>query len=270
MNFQLKVKKRRLLLGGGLIAIILVLFSYLTVRHNRGQAEMTAAYANSAVYQRESIIDRARFVTQRDGRANIVVLGSSVTYGLGSTETQPVWGELLQDHLNSINEIEVNVNNFGYSGYSTADLIRNNKIEPVIAAQPDIIFFELCLINNNRYPQNTIIQTQSDIQYILETFANELPQTMVILTTANPTIYNDVILADGEITYHQYNEIIAQYVREQNWPLIDIYQLMSERLEQAHVPVEDILVDHVHPNGDGYQMWFEILQERLTLPVSGL
>lgn len=265
-----RIKKRYILIGSSIIGSMLLFFSYLSVSNSRQQAEMTAAYANSAVYQRESIIDRARFVTQRDGQADIVVLGSSVTLGLGSTEAKPVWGELLENHLNSINDINVNVHNHGHSGYSTADLIQNDKIEPVINAQPDIIFFELSLINNNRYPQNTIVQTKADLQWILETFAKELPQTMVILTTANPTIFNDVILADGKVTYHQYNEIIAQYVHEQNWPLIDVYQLMSERMQEAQIPVEDILDDHVHPNGDGYQMWFEVMVDKLSLPVSGL
>lgn len=270
MNFQSGVKKRYLLLCSGLVVLSLVLFAYNSVKNQRKQAEMTAAYTHSAEYQRESVIDRARFVTQRDGHADIVVLGSSVTLGLGATEAKPVWGKLLEEYLNSINNIEVEVHNHGYSGYSTADLIQHNKIRPVIAAEPDIIFFELCLINNNRYPQNTLVQTQADLQWILETFAKELPQTMVILTTANPTVFNDVILADGRLTYNQYNEIISQYVHEQNWPLIDIYQLMTERLTQAQLPVEDVLNDQVHPNGDGYQMWFDVLEERLSAPVSGL
>ncbi|MBM6615942.1 SGNH/GDSL hydrolase family protein [Desemzia sp. RIT804] len=238
--------------------------------NNQKQAEMTVNYVNSNIYQRESILDRARFVTQRDGEMDIVVLGSSVTKGLGATESQPVWGELLEQYLNAHNEIAVNVQNHGHSGYSTSDLIKNNKIVPVIEEEPDLIIFELCLINNNRYPQNTLVQTKADIQWIMEAFARELPGTLVVFTTANPTIYNDVLLADGKITYDQYNKEIATFITEQNWPLIDVYQLMMMELDQHNRVVVETLEDHVHPNGNGYQLWFDVMVEKLNVPVSGL
>lgn len=265
-----KSRKKWYMVGVVILVLGFVVSIYILSRNDRKQAAMTANYVNSDAYQRESILDRARFVSQRDGIMNVVVLGSSVTKGLGATETQPVWGRLLEQHLSAYNEINVKVQNHGYSGYSTSDLIQNNKIVPVIEEEPDMIIFELCLINNNRYPQNTLVQTKADIQWIMEAFTRELPDTLVIFTTANPTIYNDVLLADGKITYDQYNKEIATFITEQNWPLIDIYQLMQTELEEEHVAVEAILDDHVHPNGDGYQLWFDVMVEKLSVPVSGL
>lgn len=265
-----KNKKKWIILGAGVLVLILSVNVYAIAKTHRQQEEMTVTYVNSDVYQRESMLDRAKFVTQRDGKMEIVVLGSSVTKGTGSTESQPVWGKLLEHYLNARNEINVSVQNHGYSGYSTSDLITNNKIFPVIEADPDMIIFELCLINNNRSPQNTVVQTKADIQWIMEEFARRLPNTLVIFTTANPTIFNNEILADGKITYDQYNQEIAAFITEQNWPLIDIYQLMMAEMEQNHIAVEDMLFDHVHPNGNGYQLWFDVLAEKLNVPVSGL
>src|SRR5699024_9522963 len=116
------------------------------------------------------------------------------------------------------------------------------------------IIFELCLINNNRYPQNSIEQTKADISSIMQTFQDKLPNTLVLLQSANPTIYNDVILADGKVTYDQYNKEVTRFVRANDWNYIDIYELMSERIEQNDAKVERLLNDHVHPNGDGYRL----------------
>ena len=267
---QAKWRIKMVLLSIGSVLLISGIFLFNEMQNNQKQAQLTADYMTSDVYQRESIRDRAEFVTQRDGKMDIVVLGSSVTKGLGATESQPVWGELLERYLNAHNNIQVSVQNYGYSGYSTSDLIKENKIKPVLEAEPDLIIFELCLINNNRYPQNPLVQTTADVKWIMETFARELPDTMVIFTTANPTIFNDVLLADGKLTYDQYNKSVSAFVEEQNWPLIDIYELMMEELNKQHKPVEEILVDHVHPNGDGYQLWFDVMQEKLFVPVSGL
>ena len=267
---QMKWRLKMFFLSIGLVLAISGIFLFIEMRNNQKQAQLTTEYMNSDVYQRESIRDRAEFVTQRDGEMDIIVLGSSVTKGLGATESQPVWGELMERHLNAHNNIQVSVQNYGYSGYSTSDLIEKNTIRPVVEAEPDLIIFELCLINNNRYPQNSLVQTTSDIQWIMETFARDLPDTLVIFTTANPTIFNDVLLADGKLTYDQYNKAVSAFIQEQNWPLIDIYELMMEELNKQYRPVEEILTDHVHPNGDGYQMWFDVMQEKLFVPVSGL
>lgn len=267
---KIKWRVKMILLSVGSVLFISGIFLFVEMRNNQKQARLTTEYMTSDVYQRESIRDRAEFVTQRDGEMDIVVLGSSVTKGLGATESQPVWGELLERHLNAHNNIQVSVHNYGYSGYSTSDLIEKNKIWPVVEAEPDLIIFELCLINNNRYPQNPLVQTTADIQWIMETFTRELPDTVVIFTTANPTIFNDVLLADGKLTYDQYNKAVSAFIEEQNWPLIDIYELMMQELNNQHKSVEEILTDHVHPNGDGYQLWYDVMQEKLFVPVSGL
>ena len=255
-----------------LIILLISLFvSFFNGIHkNRTLAKMNEDYKLSDTYQQESLIERTRFVTKRDGEVTIVVLGSSVTFGKGATEAQPVWGNLLEADLNGIDGIKVEVINHGYSGYSTADLISKHKIEAVIKDNPDIIIFELCLINNNRYPQNDMEQTKADIQWIMDRFSEELPDTLVILQTANPTLYNDVFLKEGKVTYNQYNNEIAAFVKAQHWPFIDTYHLMLSKMKEQQLPLDYFLADDVHPNGDGYHMWFELLKERLEVPIKTL
>lgn len=251
-----------------LVAIFIIFFS--ATQKNKTLAKVTENYQLSDTYMQESLLDRSKFVTERDGEVTIVVLGSSVTFGKGATETQPVWGKLLENNLNDRENIEARVINHGYNGYSTADLISREKIDAVVKDKPDIILFELCLINNNRYPQNNVEQTKLDIQWIMDRFNEELPDTLVILQTANPTLFNDVFLEDGKVTYEQYNNEIAEYVKAQQWPFIDTYHLMQAKMEAKSLAIEEILNDNVHPNGDGYSLWFELLKERLDVPVKEL
>lgn len=267
MKLNRSSKRKGLKVGMVVMFVSLFIVFFSVSQENKTLAQMTKNYQLSDTYKQESLLDRARFVTERDGEATIVVLGSSVTFGKGATEEQPVWGSLLEASLNEMDGIKARVVNHGYNGYSTADLISKNKVEAVIKDKPDIILFELCLINNNRHPQDDISQTKADIQWIMDTFSEQLPDTLVILQTANPTIYNNVFLEQGKVTYEQYNVEIAEYVKEQQWPFIDTYHLLLAKMDDQNIFPADVLSDHVHPNGEGYHMWFELLSDRLDMPV---
>ena len=267
MEQKSKSKRKKFKVALVIFFIILLILVFNSIYENRTLAQMNETYKLSDTFKQESLVERARFVTKRDDEVTIAVLGSSVTFGKGATEDQPVWGDLLEADLNKIDGINANVINHGYSGYSTADLISRKKIEAVIKDNPDIIIFELCLINNNRYPQNDVNQTKLDIQRIMDRFSGELPDTLVIVQTANPTIYNDVFLEDSKVTYDEYNNEISEFITTQQWPFIDIYHLMQTKMEVQNLAIEEILDDNVHPNGKGYQMWFELLKERLEVPV---
>ncbi len=264
------MKQNNFKIGMVMILVVVLIFFFNFTKENRTLAQMNETYKLSDTFKHESLVERSKFVTERDGEVTIVVLGSSVTYGKGATEAQPVWGNLLETSLDEIVGINAKVINHGYSGYSTANLISRDKIGSVIEDDPDIIIFELCLINNNRYPQSDIDQTKADIQWIMDTFNEELADTLVIVQTANPTIYNDVFLEGSQVTYDEYNNAIARYVKEQQWPFIDIYQLMQTKMEERHLLIGDVLADDVHPNGEGYKLWFELLKKRLDVPVKEL
>lgn len=270
MNRKRQLKSTGFIIGSASVFVCFFVLFFSVSQKNKTFAQMNKDYQSSDTYQEESLLDRARFVTKRDGEATIVVLGSSVTFGKGATLEQPVWGELLENELNQTDGVKATVINRGYSGYSTADLISKNKIEAVIQDKPDIILFELCLINNNRYPQNDIGQTKADIQLIMNTFKEQLPDTLIILQTANPTHYDQVVLEQGKVTYDQYNDEIAEYVRTNQWPFIDTYHLMLDSMKEQRLTMKDVLSDYVHPNGDGYYVWFDLLRDRLAVPVKML
>lgn len=271
MKEKLKLAKTNYLIAVFLILVSLsILYWFLTKQQEAESQELTEEYMELTTKDSESILDRAKFITKRDGQVDIAVLGSSVTRGKGATAEQPVWGTRVEQRLNQYEEINAKVWNRGYNGYSTTDLLVQEKITETIESKPDIVIFELCLINNNRFPQNDLSLTKEELIGIMNRFQENLPNTLVILTTANPTIYNDIYLDNGTLTYDQYNDEVSAFVQKQGWNFIDIYSLMSRKIATSNHSLEYYLDDAVHPNGEGYNLWYTLLDERLSKPLSDL
>ncbi|API88810.1 hypothetical protein BKP56_05695 [Marinilactibacillus sp. 15R] len=271
MKEKLKLAKTNYLIAVFLILVSLsILYWFLTKQQEAESQELTEEYMELTTKDSESILDRAKFITKRDGQVDIAVLGSSVTRGKGATAEQPVWGTRVEQRLNQYEEINAKVWNRGYNGYSTTDLLVQEKITETIESKPDIVIFELCLINNNRFPQNDLSLTKEELIGIMNRFQENLPNTLVILTTANPTIYNDIYLDNGTLTYDQYNDEVSAFVQKQGWNFIDIYSLMSRKIANSNHSLEYYLDDAVHPNGEGYNLWYTLLDERLSKPLSDL
>lgn len=221
---------------------------------------------NAEIEENESLLDRMAFITERDGEVNISVLGSSVTLGEGTAEGEPAWADLLQNDLNERDGIEAEIKNDGYSGYTTTDLIENGIIDEVVSNGPDIIFFELCLINNSGL-QVSLEQTTEDIAQIVNRFNEELPETLVILQTANPISDNHSTFLQSSLSYDEYNTEIAAFLEENGLYYIDTYRLMLLEMAQQSIAVDDTLDDPIHPNVEGYQIWFDVLVEQLDVPL---
>lgn len=225
---------------------------------------------NAEIEENESLLDRMAFITERDGEVNISVLGSSVTLGEGTAEGtaegEPAWADLLQNDLNDRDGIEAEIKNDGYSGYTTTDLIENGIIDEVVSNGPDIIFFELCLINNSGL-QVSLEQTTEDIAQIVNRFNEELPETLVILQTANPISDSDSTFLQSSLSYDEYNTEIIAFLEENDLHYIDTYHLMLQEMEQRTIAVDDTLDDPIHPNVEGYRIWFDVLVEQLDVPL---
>lgn len=124
MRKKLRLTKINYLVIFFLILISLSTVYWFVVKHQEAVSqELTEEYMELTTRDSETILDRAKFITNRDGQVDIAVLGSSVTRGKGATNKQPVWGERLEQRLNRDEEIKAKVWNKGYNGYSTTDLL---------------------------------------------------------------------------------------------------------------------------------------------------
>lgn len=208
-----------------------------------------------------SILNRVRYLNAKNGEVKISLLGSSVTAGTGATNAS--WSTLLERHLNNIDDLNVKIYNNGYGGYTTTDLINDKKIDSLIQSEPDVILFEVCLLNNNGEAQVPLKQTKEDVEYIVETFKKELPESLIVLQTANPFAEFDAVMPKTGLSYDQYNNEMKEFIEENGWNFIDTYSLMKDEIQNQGLNYSDVLYDQVHPNDTGYKLWFDAIKPKL-------
>ncbi|MCZ8521830.1 MULTISPECIES: SGNH/GDSL hydrolase family protein [Paenibacillus] len=186
-------------------------------------------------------------------------LGSSVTAGAGSSGPDKTWSYLVYDRLTKdVGAGKFSYENTGFGGYSTNGIVKENKVSVVAKQNLDMIFFETCLIND--YGTNVPIdQTKSNLQAIVKQMQTEMPNTRLVLTSANPikkTYPNKVGL-----TYEDYVNQAGDYIVQNGWTYFDIYHPFLEEMKKSNLTINDLLVDDAHPNDKGYAIWGNILNE---------
>ncbi len=210
----------------------------------------------------DSLIAWMKYLSLEKDTISISMLGSSVTAGAGTSSEEKKWTNSLVKYINSQDDISnVKQLNNGYGGYTTSGLIKENKIKELIKEKPDLVLFEMCLINN--HAQNvTIKETKDDIKSITEEIKKSLPDTLIIFQTANAIENNNQ--NDLGLTYEDYNTTISEYILNQNWTLFDTFKDYSDIVNNDNLVYKDYLSDEVHPNDNGYKIWFNILKDHVN------
>ncbi|OOZ97602.1 hypothetical protein BHL51_18660 [Bacillus cereus] len=209
-----------------------------------------------------SLIDWMKFKNQDRNELTIGALGSSVTLGSGASNKENNWLGMLTEYINSqVTPLSVHSVNKGFGGYTTSQLISEGKIEELIKTNPDIVLFELCLINN--FSQGiTIDQTTIDIDTIVQKIKTESPNTLVILQNANEINRSEKNKLG--LTYKDYNTSIKKFVEQKDYNFYDIYNGYVKKIDEKNKNITEFLSDKIHPNDEGYKIWFEILKDDVS------
>ncbi|MFS0776261.1 SGNH/GDSL hydrolase family protein [Neobacillus sp. 3P2-tot-E-2] len=213
----------------------------------------------------KSVVDWLKYESTQKETLTLSVLGSSVTAGDGSStkDRSHSWAKMLSNYLSSIDGINrVSLVNNGYSGYSTSRLLKDNKLDEVIKSKPDIVIFELCLINNHSQSVS-LDQTYQDIDTIISKLKESLPDSLIVLQTAN-SIENDKPNYGLRLTYDDYNESVKSYVQSKGWNFISTYEEFKGVVTEKNLNYKDILSDGIHPNDQGYEIWFNNLKNDVS------
>jgi lysophospholipase L1-like esterase len=198
-------------------------------------------------------------------RKVVVLLGSSVTQGMGASKPEKSWAGLLNDHL-SEQDPDVIFLNLGVGGFTTQDIVKSSlKITANLNAEnltPDIIIFENCLIND--FLKLSTSDTKKNIQTAVLRLRNQFPKAQIYLTPPNDvTIYSNKVNAEGN-SYQDYVKEIGDYSTNQDWDYINFWEAFESEAAKRNVDLEDTLgQDGKHPNDTGYDIWFEALKEHI-------
>ncbi|MFB9760948.1 SGNH/GDSL hydrolase family protein [Ectobacillus funiculus] len=224
----------------------------------------------------KSMIDFLRYTSYKNGSAKIVALGDSVTYGVGASpegndHLNHSWVGLLQNYVGSnVKGIRnVKIVNKGFPGHTTSQLLKENRINEVIAEQPDIVIFEVCLLNNQR-KSVSLEQTNADIKTIVKEIHKQFPETLIVLQSPNPSTTRVKANKLG-LTYKDYLDSTKTYVTSKGWYYIDIHTAYEKAIHTKKLPLEQTLIaDGVHPNDIGYNIWFDILKNAFSEQLTRL
>lgn len=201
----------------------------------------------------QSILDFLRYQSLVKDEVVISLLGGDSLAG--------VEGSLLQNKLQSFDPTftSVTVHDHGFERYSTSDLVKEDKHLAVVNDQPDLVVFETSIIANQK-EEVYYDQTNEDIQTIVSELKSKLPNSRILIISANPTADDD----RGEnnpmgYTRQGYLDETKAFITEAKWEYFDVNAAMKTKLEEEHRSVEDILADDIHLNEEGYAMWSDIL-----------
>lgn len=225
------------------------------------QRQLLINSLNPESNQSQSMIDFLRYRSLTRGKAIIAVLGSNITVGVGE---QKSWQEVLKRKLKLENEdLEtLEIINHGYEGYTTTDLLTGEKLDVLIKAQPDIVFFENMMITNY-YRSLTLEQTVKDLEEIISTLHREIPDAKIIIMSP-PPIVNGNNLNNLGLSYEQYIKESEKLIRENNWSYINSLEEMTRKLKERNILLVDILSSgDFNLNNQGYFLWIEILDAHL-------
>jgi lysophospholipase L1-like esterase len=201
-----------------------------------------------------SYIDDLQYYIARNGSVKISTLGSSVTAGDGATSKDKSWAGLLKSYLRNTDGLfKTEVISNGFPGYSSQTILSENKVDVVIAEKPDVVLFETSILNDHGQSV-PIDKTLQNINTVVEKLRTSLPESKIIILSPNPKASDKknsvgLMLADYAV---KTKELASQ----KGWDYIDVYNgFLLKNADLNHV-----LTDGVHPNDEGYKIWFEIMK----------
>ncbi|MDZ5607026.1 SGNH/GDSL hydrolase family protein [Bacillus pseudomycoides] len=224
----------------------------------------------------KSVINFLEHISSTKGKVKIVALGDSVTFGIGAftekgSRFSNAWGGLLAKYLNNdvANIRNATVINKGFPRRSTSELLKEKRVDEVIRENPDLVIFEVCLFNNQSKAVS-LAQTNLDIDTIVSQIQTKLPNTLILIQSPNPsTSRTDKRTNRIGLTYQDYLTSTKEHIKNKEWHYIDTYKSYQEILNKKHLQLEETLIsDGIHPNNKGYMVWFEVLKEAFSKPLS--
>lgn len=196
-------------------------------------------------------------------KTNLLLIGSSVTQGLGATSPEKSWSGLLYSFLTTNNK-NINVINLGVNGYTTQSVINNTlKITGNLNSldlTPDVIIFEICSIND--FAKISYSESEKNINTILKRLKDQFPKSKIILMPSNNvTVYADQVNKDG-LTYQQFVDMLESYIKSQKYTYIDFWDKYNETMGEHGLSLNETLSnDGKHPNNKGYTIWFNSIKD---------
>jgi lysophospholipase L1-like esterase len=166
-------------------------------------------------------------------RSSVVLFGDSLTEG-GD------WSDLLADHQ---------ISNRGFAGFTTEELV--DKADEVARDQPGMVLIMTGTndIRDGHPPSWTI----RHLTRILDLFANESPDTKVVVQTVLPR-------SDAVVEVEALNQAIVELALNRRTLVLDVHPHFDDGNGGLR---DDETTDEIHLTADGYARWAGVLDDFL-------
>ena len=204
--------------------------------------------------------------TVKENRKVILLLGSSVTKGVGASTPQKSWAGLLNTSL-SKKESDLAFRNLGVSGYTTKDIInRSLRITSNLNTEnltPNVILFETCLIND--FVKLNSLQSKQNIERAMLRLQNQFPNAEIYLMPPNDvTVFTNRVNSEG-LLYQDYVRNVGSFIQAKGWNYLDFWGEFEKDYTMKGLTLKDTLApDGKHPNDVGYEIWYQSIKDKIN------
>ena len=180
--------------------------------------------------------ENARPEVRASGQAVAAFYGDSYTRGMGASDPSRRWSTVISEDRGWA-EFNPSVDGLGF--VNNRQFLDNDLVDLIVAEEPDILIVTMGLNDNFSMPSRSV-DIEAAITEDLETFANELPETRLVVV--EPFWYTDERTSSVD-TIINWVENAAQTVDA------DYIPGASHWLEGHPEWMAD---DGIHPNDQGY------------------
>ena len=217
----------------------------------------------------------------------IKLLGDSITHGMGGTgycmDGEPIagnffrnpngycWAKLFKEYIEG--KYGVSVVNNGCSGTNSQFILQH--FDTLVEKDDDLIF---CMIGtNNRHQYKTAGEEKKSREEMGKLFYDSVLQMYDLFKAKNKRVIfmanipaSQANEQDGEeywriLHMDDINAIYKAAQKEAGFPLISLYDMLTQYLEKRGETVDGYLRDGLHPNDKGYEVMFTLLIDKLAI-----
>ncbi|ALJ05386.1 hypothetical protein APS56_09750 [Pseudalgibacter alginicilyticus] len=184
-------------------------------------------------------------------------VGDSITAGARHKKESATAYPKVIDNLLGADYVVVNLGRSGATALKKSNLPYWNckEFSNVFAVQPDIITIKLG--TNDSKPKNwNATGFKENYQSLIDTFQTITPKPKIYLCLPVPVFEHSQFSIDGDVVKHEVIPIIKSLARENNLPIINLYE--------SFLGKGNLVPDGVHPAEEGAALMAEIITKELN------
>jgi acyl-CoA thioesterase I len=204
-------------------------------------------------------IDRKYTVGEQTSQKTLkyVVLGDSLSYGVGAESYQQTYPYLVAEKIASQNQAKVDVVNLAIPG-ATIDKVVEQELDQAVAEKPDYISIMIGTNDIRAYiPKSTY---QKQYQQILDRLKQQTSAKIVIIN--NPLLgtnetYRFPLKSFFDSRVKDYNLLLSLIAQLNQVELIELYDITNS-FDNTYYSEDDF-----HLNPKGYAVWGKVISDHI-------